>query len=197
MLIGAIMNDQITEQTKQLRKQYARTFHNDGLLDFFVGWAIVSAGIYLLTSLAIFSFAGWMPILLIAPLKKRFVIPRFGYAKFSKPAAIPRPILIGAGAVILIGSLLVSVLGSQGFRVPLIVGLLGLALLFALDKGFNRVTVYAIFIPLFFIFGFSLNILTPAIVILVGGVLMGLGIYLFVNFLQKYPLEHEEEDGLA
>jgi len=191
------MNDQITEQTKQLRKQYARTFHNDGLLDIFVGWAIVSAGIYLLTSLAIFSFAGWMPILLIAPLKKRFVIPRFGYAKFSKPAALPRPILIGAGAVILIGSLLVSVLGSQGFRVPLIVGLLGLALLFALDKGFNRVTVYAIFIPLFFIFGFSLNILTPAIVILVGGVLMGLGIYLFVNFLQKYPLEHEEEDGLS
>ena len=191
------MNNQITEQTKQLRKQYARTFHNDGLLDFFVGWAIVSAGIYLLTSLAIFSFAGWMPILLIAPLKKRFVIPRFGYAKFSKPAAIPRPILIGAGAVILIGSLLVSVLGSQGFRVPLIVGLLGLSLLFALDKGFNRVTVYAIFIPLFFIFGFSLNILTPAIVILVGGVLMGLGIYLFVNFLQKYPLEHEEEDGLS
>ena len=191
------MKDQITEQTKQLRKQYARTFHNDGLLDFFVGWAIVSAGIYLLTSLAIFSFAGWMPILLIAPIKKRFVIPRFGYAKFSKPAAIPRPILIGAGAVILIGSLLVSVLGSQGFRVPLIVGLLGLSLLFALDKGFNRVTVYAIFIPLFFIFGFSLNILTPAIVILVGGVLMGLGIYLFVNFLQKYPLEHEEEDGLS
>jgi len=191
------MNDQITEQTKQLRKQYARTFHNDGLLDIFVGWAIVSAGIYLLTSLAIFSFAGWMPILLIAPLKKRFVIPRFGYAKFSKPASIPRPILLGAGAVILIGSLLVSVLESQGFRVPLIVGLLGLALLFALDKGFNRVTVYAIFIPLFFIFGFSLNILTPAIVILVGGVLMGLGIYLFAKFLQKYPLEHEEEDGLS
>ncbi len=191
------MNDLITEQTKQLKKQYARTFHNDGLLDFFVGWAIVSAGIYLLTNLAIFSFAGWMPILLIAPLKQKFVIPRFGYAKFSTPAAIPRPILIGAGAVILIGSLLISVLGSQGFRVPLIVGLLGLALLFALDKGFNRVTVYAIFIPLFFIFGFSLNILTPAIVILVGGVLMGLGIYLFVNFLQKYPLQPDDEEGLS
>ena len=191
------MNDQITKQTKQLKKQYARTFHNDGLLDFFVGWAIVSAGIYLLTNLAIFSFAGWMPILLIAPLKQRFVIPRFGYAKFSKPAAIPRPILIGAGAVILIGSLLVSILGSQGFRVPLIVGLLGLALLFALDKGFNRVTVYAIFIPLFFILGFSLNILTPAIVILVGGVLMGLGIYLFVNFLNKYPLQPDDEEGLS
>jgi Ca2+/Na+ antiporter len=99
--------------------------------------------------------------------------------------------------VILIGSLLVSILGSQGFRVPLIIGLLGLALLFSLDKGFNRVTVYAIFIPLFFIFGFSLNILTPAIVILVGGVLMGLGIYLFVNFLNKYPLQPDDEEGLS
>ncbi len=191
------MNDQITEQTKQLRKQYARTFHNDGLLDFFVGWAIVSAGIYLLTSSMIFSFAGWMPILLIAPLKRHFVIPRFGYAKFSKSAPIPRPVLIGAGAVILIGSILVSVLGSQGFRIPLIVGLLGLALLFALDKGFNRVTVYAIFIPLFFIVGLGLNVLTPALIMLMGGVLMALGVYLFVKFLQKYPPEPEEEDGLS
>ena len=191
------MNDQITEQTKQLRKQYARTFHNDGLLDFFVGWAIVSAGIYLLTSSMIFSFAGWMPILLIAPLKRHFVIPRFGYAKFSKSAPIPRPALIGAGAVILIGSILVSVLGSQGFRIPLIVGLLGLALLFALDKGFNRVTVYAIFIPLFFIVGLGLNVLTPALIMLMGGVLMALGVYLFVKFLQKYPPEPKEEDGLS
>ena len=191
------MNDQITEQTKQLRKQYARTFHNDGLLDFFVGWAIVSAGIYLLTSSMIFSFAGWMPILLIAPLKRHFVIPRFGYAKFSKSAPIPRPVLIGAGAVILIGSILVSVLGSQGFRIPLIVGLLGLALLFALGKGFNRVTVYAIFIPLFFIVGLGLNVLTPALIMLMGGVLMALGVYLFVKFLQKYPPEPEEEDGLS
>lgn len=191
------MNEKLSEQTKELRKQYARTFHNDGLLDFFVGWALVSAGIYLLTSLMIFSFAGWMPILLIAPLKKRFVIPRFGYAKFNQAAAIPRPILLGAGAVILIGSLLVTFLGSQGFRVPIIVALLGLALLFALDKGLNRVTVYAIFIPVFFIIGFGLNILTPAIVILIGAVLMALGIYLFVKFLQKYPLEPEEEDGLS
>ncbi len=191
------MNDQITEQTKQLRKQYARTFHNDGLLDFFVGWAIVSAGIYLLTSSMIFSFAGWMPILLIAPLKRHFVIPRFGYAKFSKSAPIPRPVLIGAGAVILIGSILVSVLGSQGFRIPLIVGLLGLALLFALGKGFNRVSVYAIFIPLFFIVGLGLNVLTPALIMLMGGVLMALGVYLFVKFLQKYPPEPEEEDGLS
>jgi hypothetical protein len=191
------MNDQITEQTKQLRKHYARTFHNDGLLDFFVGWALVSAGIYLLTSLIIFSFAGWMPIILIAPLKQRFVVPRIGYAKFSKPASIPRPILIGAGAVILIGSVLVTFLGSQESRVPIIAALLGLALLFVLDRGFNRLTVYAIFIPLFFIIGLGLKVLTPAIVILVGAVLMALGIYLFVKFLQKYPPEPEDEDELS
>ena len=191
------MNDQITEQTKELRKQYARTFHNDGLLDFFVGWAMVSAGIYLLTGSMIFSFAGWMPILLIAPLKQRFVIPRFGYAKFSQPAPIPRPILIGAGAVILIGSLLITFLGEEGSRVPIIFALLGLALLFVLDKGFNRVTVYAIFIPLFFIVGLGLNLLTPALIMLIGGVLMPLGVYLFVKFLKKYPPEAEEEDGLS
>ncbi len=189
------MNDQLTEKTKELKKQYARTFHNDGLLDFFIGWALVSIGIFLLTSITIFSFAGWMPLLLISPLKKRFVIPRFGYAKFSKAAPIPRPVLIGAGAVILIGSMLFTFLGNLEIRVGIIVGLLGLALLFLLDKGFNRVTVYAIFLPLFFIVGLGLNLLTPALIMLMGGVLMGLGIYLFVKFLQKYPLE--EEEGLS
>lgn len=191
------MDEQLSNQTRELRKQYARTFHNDGLLDFFVGWAFVSAGIYLLTSLTVFSFAGWMPIFLIAPIKKRFVVPRFGYAKFSKPADIPRPILIGAGAVILVGTLLITFLGNLGSRTPIIIGMLGLALLAVLEKGFNRVTVYAIFIPVFFVVGFGLDILSPALVILTGGVLMALGVYLFVTFLQKYPLETEQEDSLS
>jgi hypothetical protein len=191
------MDKQLSEHTRELRKQYARTFHNDGLLDFFVGWAFVSAGIYLLTSLTVFSFAGWMPIFLIAPIKKRYVIPRFGYAKFSKPVDIPRPILIGAGAVILVGTLLITFLGNLGSRTPIIIGMLGLALLGALEKGFNRVTVYAIFIPVFFVIGFGLDILSPALVILTGGVLMALGVYLFVTFLQKYPLETGQEDSLS
>jgi hypothetical protein len=42
-----------------------------------------------------------------------------------------------------------------------------------------------------------LNLLTPALIMLMGGVLMALGVYLFVKFLQKYPLESEEEDGLS
>lgn len=190
------MNDPLTEETKRLKKQYARTFHNDGLLDFFVGWALVSVGIFLLTSLTIFSFLGWMPILLIAPLKQRFVIPRFGYAKFSKPASIPRSIMIGAGAVIMIGALLITFLGTnQGSRAPIIVGLLGIALLFALDRGWNRITLYAIFIPIFFVVGFGVRVLTPTIIILVGGVLMALGVFLFVRFLKKYPAEPRDEDG--
>ncbi len=190
------MNDQLSEQTKKLKKRYARTFHNDGLLDFFIGWALVSAGIYLLTSSIVFSFAGWMPILLIAPLKQHFVIPRFGYAKFLKPASIPRPILISAGIIVSIGALLITFLGeNQGSRAPLIVGLLGLALLFALDQGWNRTTVYAIFIPIFFIVGLGFRVLTPTIIILVGAVLMGLGVYLFVRFLKKYPAERGEGEG--
>jgi len=193
------MNDQLKEQTKQLRKRYARTFHNDGLLDFFVGWSLVSAGIYLQTGAIFYSFAGWMPILLIAPLKQRFVIPRFGYAKFSKPVSIPRPILIGAGALIVVGVLLFTFLGENqgGFQPPIAIGVMALALIAAMGSGLNRVTVYAIFIPLFFVIGLGLKVLTPAIVILVGAVLMALGCYLFVNFLKKYPLDSGEEEGTS
>jgi len=190
------MNDQLSEQTKKLRKQYARTFHNDGLIDFFIGWSLVSAGIFLQTSLMIFSFLGWMPIMLIFPLKQFFVVPRFGYVKFSQPKSIPRPILIGAGAVIVVGSLLYAFLAEiSGFTAPLAFALIGVALLGLIDQGFNRVIVYAIFVPLFFIVGLGLRILTPALVILIGAVLMLLGIYLFLSFIKKYPLDPEKEEG--
>ena len=193
------MNDQLSEHTKQLRKRYARTFHNDGLLDFFVGWSLVSAGIFLLTSAAIWSFAGWMPILLIAPIKNRLIIPRFGYAKFSKPTSIPRPILIGAGTLIVVGVLLFSFLDQtqRGFLPPITIGVMALALIAVLGTGLNRITVYAIFIPLFFIIGLGLKVLTPTIVILVGVTLMAMGCYLFVSFLKKYPQISEDQQGTS
>jgi hypothetical protein len=188
------MNDPVSEHTKKLRKQYARTFHNDGLIDFFVGWALVSAGIFLRTDLIIFSFLGWMPIMLILPLKQRFVIPRYGYVKFSKPSKIPHGILIGAGAVLVVGALLLAFLsGIPGFSTPIAVAVMGLALLLSIYLGFNRVTVYAVFIPLLFIIGLGFNILTPELMILIGAILMLLGIYLFLSFIRKYPLEPGEE----
>ena len=97
---------------------------------------------------------------------------------------------------IIAGALLITFLGENpGNRSPIIIGLLGLALIVALDKGWNRTTLYAIFIPVFFIVGFGLNVLTPTIIILVGGVLMVLGAYLFARFLKKYPENPGEESG--
>jgi len=189
------MTNDITKETNQLKRQFSRSFHNDGLLDFFVGWGLVSAGIFLLTSATIWSFAGWMPILLIAPIKNRLIIPRFGYAKFSKPTSIPRPILIGAGALIVVGTLLFTFLGEDqgGIQGSIAIGVMALALISVLGTGLNRITVYAIFIPLFFIIGLGLKVLTPTIVILVGAVLMALGCYLFVSFLRKYSGEVQGE----
>ena len=188
------MNDQLSEQTKKLRKQYARTFHNDGLIDFFIGWALVSVGIFLRTSMMLFSFLGWMPILLIIPLKRLFVVPRFGYVKFAKPTKIPRGVLVGAGLVLIIGPQLLTFLsGKSGFSSPIAISLLGIALLFLIELGFNRVTLYAIFVPLLFILGLGSNLLTPEMVILIGAVLMLLGIYLFLSFIKKHPIDADEE----
>lgn len=188
------MNDQLSKETKKLRKHFARTFHNDGLIDFFVGWALVSAGIFMQTGLFIFSFLGWMPIMLILPLKQLFVVPRYGYVKFKESALIPRPITLGAGAVLVVGSLLYTFLSREsGFSASLAVAILGLGLLFSIDRGLSRVGVYGIFIPLLFFIGLGLKILSPILVILVGAVLMGLGLYLFLTFIKKYPLESGEE----
>jgi hypothetical protein len=146
----------------------------------------------------IFSFLGWMPIILVAPLKQYFVVPRFGYVKFSKPTTIPRPILIGAGIVIAAGALIFALLSREaGFSASVAIALLAIGLLFAIGMGVSRLAVYMVFVPLLFIIGLGLNILSPALVIMIGGVLMLLGVYLFLSFLKKYPLEHGEENDNA
>jgi hypothetical protein len=185
------MKDQLFDSTKQLKRQFIRSFNSDGLLDIFVGWSLVATGLWLLTSATFWSFAGWMPFILIAPLKQRFIIPRFGYVKFSQPTPIPLPVLIGAGALIVVGSLLSSLLGNVTGSIA--IGLLGIALIVALATGLNRIAAYAVFVPLFFIVGLGLKILTPAIVILTGAVLMTLGVYLFVRFIKKHPLPGDDQ----
>jgi len=188
------MNNQLEKETHQLKNMFLRTFHNDGLLDFFVGWSLVSVGLFLLTKSTIFSFVGWMPILLIAPLKIKIVIPRWGYARFSEPTSIPKPILIGAGIVIVVGALLIYFLFDDlgGILSPIAMALIGLSLVVVLTTGLNRVAIYAIGIPLFFIVGLGLKVLTPTFIILVGAVLMIIGLSLFVIFLKKYPLIKED-----
>jgi hypothetical protein len=96
-----------------------------------------------------------------------------------------------------VGTLLFSFLGEnqRGFLPPITIGIMALALIAVLGTGLNRITVYAIFIPLFFIIGLGLKVLTPTIVILVGAALMALGCYLFVSFLKKYPKDSREEQG--
>ena len=190
------MTEYLTEETKNLKKQFARSFHNDGLLDFFVGLILVNVGLFMKTRLTIFSF-GWLPILFIAPLKYVFVMPRWGYARFQKSSTIPRPILIGTGIFIVIGALLLKfVFGDyEGFGSPIASAVLLLSLIVVLATGFNRVASYAVFIPLFFVIGFGVGFLTSTLVLFLGGTLMILGISLFVSFLRKYPLIEEKDSS--
>jgi hypothetical protein len=189
-----MMNNNLEKETNLLKSKFARTYHNDGLLDFFVGWGLISTGLFLLTSSTFFSFAGWMPILLVAPLKTRIVIPRWGYARFSEPTSIPKPILIGAGAFIVFGVLLIYFLFDdlRGIISPIAMAVIGLSFVVVLATGLNRVAFYAVGIPLFFIVGLGLKVLTPTFIILVGAVLMIIGLSLFVIFLKKYPLIKED-----
>ena len=78
-----------------------------------------------------------------------------------------------------------------GFLSPIALTLLGVGLIVVLATGLNRIAVYAVGIPLFFIIGLGLKVLTPTYVILIGAVLMIMGLSLFVIFLKKYPLIKE------
>jgi len=191
------MTDNVTVKTKALKKKFSLSFQNDGILDIFVGWAIVTIGLFWETRATMFAFLGWMPLLLVDSLKNRIVIPRLGYAKFKKPKSLPLPVLIGTGIVLMTGLFFLAfssrTRGFLGPVSPITVAVIGLNLMILLATGLNRNTFYASFIPLFFVVGIGLKFLTSTSMILIGGVLMLFGISLFVTFLRKYPLVTDGE----
>ena len=63
-----------------------------------------------------------------------------------------------------------------------------------LISGFNRILAYIIIIPLFFIVGFGLKFLSPEMIMVTGGILMVVGIWMLAKFLRTHPIQVEEEN---
>lgn len=190
---------------KKIEKKTYMFYHQDGLIDIFLGFGLLYAIFCFLTEL--FWLAGAFIIFAIPVYtfaKQKITAPRIGMVKFGQKAH-QRTLFI---LLILIGNIfLFFVLGLMLYRntIPgwiiesittypsLVVGCIGVALLLlaAIISGIKRFYLYATSIFIIFLTGQLLSINLIISSALAAGVITLIGLLSVLYFIRKNPLSGE------
>ncbi|MBU0493873.1 MAG: hypothetical protein KKA73_28255 [Chloroflexi bacterium] len=190
---------------KELERRAFLSYHQDGLLDIFVGFVIVLFGSGLGSGKP-WHMVVFYPVFMLmwAGAKKAVTIPRMGYVKFGPvrvAAAQKAGVILGLALLLTVlpGSLLAFGYISlppewlawlaEYFLLALGVvgaGLFGLA---AFLLGIRRLYAYAVLTLTISVVGYLLMPSEPALfVMLAGGVILLVGLVLLVRFMRQYPV---------
>jgi hypothetical protein len=196
---------------KKIERKAYTSYHQDGLIDIFLGFFILTFGIMMFSDMpwlaAIFSFTS---ISLYAAAKKIFTVPRIGYVKFV-PSKIKRMwtmAIIALSVLALLGAFAfmeTSIENSMPSWVillaeyfPLVVGAIGAVVFSLVAYGFRiyRLYVYGILtITLFAVPHFLISFPFPYSVVLLGILILFSGAVLMFRFIRKYPLPATRSTG--
>lgn len=185
------------------RKAYL-SYHQDGVLDVFIGFNILLFGLWLLADMAYLAgafVAIFTPI--YAQVKKQITVPRLGYVKFAPPrtAKLRKTtlLLVIAGVLAFVPGLLLFVTTDMGVLAPInfllkygmiVIGAAGAGLLsvVAYISDLRRLYPYAGLFLTLFIGGHFLSVPFPYYLITLGTLILLSGLYLLIRFLHHYPL---------
>jgi len=201
---------------REIERQTYLSYHQDGLLDIFVGIYVLlfGLGIFLMT---VTEFSTWFAIPAIFPAvmvpiwisaKKRVTMPRIGYVKFGYRGANKVMAIFLGLAVAGLGVFMLFGLGAsmdQGWALTLrnliipngmiIIGILATAIssLFAYTMGLTRLHAYGL-LSLALLSAAHFAIIPFAHSLLAIGVLMIInGSILLMQFIRKHPLSQGDE----
>jgi len=200
-----------TQDFSPLKRKVYLAYHQDGILDLVAGSVVLGFGTFMLTDNIAFLMAGWFMMMMYIFLKNRITVPRFGYVRIDseKKALMKSWISVGIGVLVLLLFFLLPIflrrnptspemeaLVRRYHMVPLSTMLFGLpALGAAIFLGLKRFYLYALLAAGLPLLGALLNIETYIPIVTTGTVILVIGAILLVNFLKKYPLNVESEDG--
>jgi len=182
---------------KALEKRVYTSFHQDGIIDIFVGLLLFVDGLLMLSGNAAFVGVAVVIVFLILPVKRVITVPRIGMAKFS-PARNSQ--LTKFGLMLLIGGALVFMIfalrGSSSVLTQwmreyfdLVFGVMFalLAGAAAILTGLKRYIGYVVEILIIFTVGYLFNWPFPVALSITGALVSLSGVVTFIRFLQKYP----------
>lgn len=201
---------------KEVEKKTYMSYHQDGVLDIFLGVYVLmfSLGILLMT---LTDSGMWflIPAIFISimvpvwiPAKKRITMPRIGYVKFGSRGANKLMAIFLGLMVAGLGAFMMFSLGAflgQGWALTLrnliipnsmiIIGVSAAAIscLFAYTMGLKRLYAYGL-LALVLLFAGHFTIIPFAYSLLIIGLVMIInGSILLVQFIRKYPLPQGDE----
>jgi len=212
MVSGDKMNTKTS--LREVEKRTYMAYHQDGLLDIFVGVYVLlfGSGISLMT---VTEFSTWFVIPAIFPAlmvpiwvsaKRQITMPRIGYVKFgSRGANKLMAVFIGLMVAGLGAFMVFSFSSSQAWASTLrnliisngmiIIGISAAAMssLFGYTMGLNRLHAYGILTLVLFLAGHFIAIPFGYILLAVGLVIIINGFVLLTQFIRKYPLPKGDE----
>jgi hypothetical protein len=194
---------------REVEKRTYMSYHQDGLLDIFVGIYILlfGSGILLFT---LMDYSTWFILPAIFPAimipvwvsaKKKITMPRIGYVKIgSKGSNKLMSILIGLMVVGLGMFMILAFAADQTWAVTtrdliisyimILIGVGGAAIssLFAYTTGLKRLYGYGLLTLVLFVSAHFINLPMAYLLVVIGVVLVVYGFVLLVRFTRKYPL---------
>jgi len=203
---------------REIEKKTYMSYHQDGLLDIFVGVYILLFGFGILL-LTMTDFSMWFVIPAIFPAimipiwisaKKRITMPRIGYVKFGVRGANKLMALFLGLMVAGLGVFMVFGLGAsmgEGWALTLMdflisnsmiiigIGAVTISSLFAYTMGLKRLYGYGLLTFVLFFTGYFIVIPFEYFLVTIGFVIIFSGFVLLMRFIRKYPLPQGDKSN--
>jgi len=192
-----------TIDIKAVTKQIHRTIVEDGLLDIMIGIALILSTFHLMGILSYFWIL-WVPIAVVLTqvVRRRFIYPRTGYVNFSLSAGQVASIFGLSIAVIALLTILLALIATgigkpikENWREILNLSLIAYTVLFFCFIAFQfnapRWYMHGILMGGAFLLGRAFE--AHGIVIALGIWIILVGTYVFLRFIQRFPIEPTED----
>ena len=185
------------------------SYHQDGLLDIFVGVYILGFGVGIWADIAWeLGFGSIMPAILIATIlpiwiaaKRKITLPRIGFVKFRTGGTTKLMAIFIGLAVAGLGMFLAFTLFQDApwldaiFQNGLIImgmGSLAVCILFGYSMGLNRLYAYGGLALTALAIGHFMGIFFAYILVALGTTIVAAGVALLLRFVRKYPLQGDK-----
>jgi hypothetical protein len=194
---------------KNLERKAYLSYHEDGILDLFIGFNILLFGLWILADM-VYLAGAFVAIStpIYTQMKKQITIPRLGYVKFtsSRTAKSQKTIslLIIAGFLAFIPGVFLFITAGMGIQAPIqflieygmiVIGVAGMVLIASIAylTELRRLNIYAVLFLAIFLSGYFLSFPFVYYLIGLGTIILVSGAYLLIRFQHNYPLPLGDE----
>jgi len=194
---------------KNLERKAYLSYHEDGILDLFIGFNILLFGLWMFADM-VYLAGAFVAIStpIYAQMKKQITVPRLGYVKFasSRTAKSQKTILllVIAGFLAFIPGVFLFITTDMGIQAPIqflidygmiVIGMAGMVLIAIVAHltELRRLNAYAVLFLAIFVSGHFLSFPFVYYLLALGTVILVSGAYLLIRFQHNYPLPVSDE----